>query len=129
MKLRVLLLICDSKPDSGGNIHPPGSATLPKDPVPVTLEFRRDLMSMVGRATLAQTPDGGMVYADLELLDTRISPEMMKILYPAAGGRSLEVVDEKVFKKIELTDVGLSITKNSDERILTLAGQLELTRS
>lgn len=133
MKLTVVVGVADGTPDSAGTIHPLGSVVLPDGEVPVTLEFRRkDLTAYMGKARLRFHADTYIV-ADMDLLDSRIGatadgPSMLDILYPALGGAAQDVKGHVVGKFI-VTDIGLSVSKNTDHRVLTIGKQLELTRN
>jgi hypothetical protein len=115
VKGSVAILICDGQPDSQGCSYKPEGVTLPKGEVPVTLEFdRTSFAAYVGKAKLRM--DGGIIYADLNLLDVRLPEPAPQVLYPAAGGASSTA-------KFIITDVGLSVHRNVDHRIGTLAQQ------
>jgi hypothetical protein len=120
VKGAVAILVCDGKPDSSGEVFRKDGVQLPDTEVPVVLEFQNDLAAHIGKAKLYWREN--VLFADLDLLDTRMKENASKILYPAVDG----VVHERrgdVLYKTEVKRVGLSIGCNADSRIGTLHSQ------
>jgi hypothetical protein len=120
VKGSVAILVCDGTPDSDGEVVRKDGVEVPDGEVPVTLEFGTDLGSVVGKAKLHWRED--VLFADLELLATRMSENGLKVLYPRFAGILVERRDHVLYKCI-LRHVSLSVGHNADLRIGTLFNQ------
>lgn len=120
MKGSVAVLVCDGVLDSSGETVRKDGVEVPDGNVPVALEFGRSFADLVGSAKLRWV--GNVLFADLELLDTRMKENAAKILYPCFDGACFEKKGS-VIHKSAVRAVGLSVGKNADERIGTLWNQ------
>ena len=121
MKGTVAVLIADGTPDSDGEVIRKDGIEVPDTEVMVTLEFNHtDFSSLVGKAKLYWK--GPVLFADMELVDSRMKENGTKVLYPAFDGVCIERKGHVVFKSA-IRGVGLCIGRNSDLRIGTLYDQ------
>lgn len=121
MNGKVVILIVDGVPDSAGDTFRLEGIQLPEKEVPVILEFRRsDFSAYVGTAKLSIS--NGMVIADMKLLPRLAENSALHKLYPSIGGQVIERKD-RVIHTCAISEVGVSITQNSDHRIQTLGEQ------
>lgn len=111
-----VVLRTDGAIDGQGDVFSPESVIeLPVRPVPVFSEF--DHSRPVGEAELYR--EDGVVKYKIRLLEAKVSEQMAKALTPCVGGRILEK-DGNLIKRAKITELGISISGNSDTRIKKL---------
>lgn len=121
MKGTVQVLICDSTPDSQGNLFRAEGVALPTEEVPVILEFQLGyLAAYVGRAKLRM--NAGVIYADMELLARMGENSALHTLYPIPVF-SVTERHGQVIHNTGVKYIGLSISRHADHRINTVGQQ------
>jgi hypothetical protein len=115
------VLIMDGKPDKTGTIHMPGSVVIPKEWVPVTMQY--DNRNMVGMAELVDK--GKKIDAKIHVfgeLPLGLTPKVLRLSEPAIAGQIIErnPGNEHVVK-CKITSIGLFPPgSNVDKRIKRL---------
>lgn len=111
-----IVLKMDGSVDHQGDCFTVDSAIeLPVSPVTVFYEFNES--RPVGDAELYL--EGDELKYKIRLSESKVDEQLAKSLIPAVGGRILER-EGKLIKRAKITELGISVSGNSDSRIKKL---------
>jgi hypothetical protein len=110
--MRIKVLNLDGVPDNKGETFDAAGVEVSTAEVPATLNFRTDILAVLGWAKLTKEADG--VYAEIRFIHE--GSEIGASLYPAVGGITKERVGSLI-KACELRQLSLCSTRNADSRI------------
>jgi hypothetical protein len=131
-RMRTRVLNCDGVLDASGDVFEPDSVYWPPTQVPIQHEFKETPLSTWGYASLEAVKDdqGKTVGIDAGLdfqLPEGQDEDLFKYLHASIGGIGIESrVDypekgQTSWTKVGIQRIGLTLSKNCDHRITTLA--------